>query len=37
MLYKHNNLFKCETKKNSTKFSNYVWEKKKDKQERDIV
>ena len=32
-LYKQNNSFKCETKKNSTKLSNYVWDKKKDKHE----
>ena len=32
-LYKQNNSFKYETKKNSTKLSNYVWDKKKDKQE----
>ena len=32
-LYKRINSFKCETKKNSTKPSNYLWDKKKDKQE----
>ena len=31
--YKQNNSFKYETKKNSTELSNYVWDKKKDKQE----
>ena len=32
-LYKHKNSFKYKTKKNSTELSNYVWDKKKDKQE----
>ena len=32
-LYKQNNSFKYETKKNSTELSNYVWDKKQDKQE----
>ena len=32
-LCKHKSSFKYETKKNSTKLSNYVWDKKKDKQE----
>ena len=33
-LHKHKNSFKYETKKNSTELSNYVWDKKKD---RDII
>ena len=32
-LYKQKNSFKYETKKNSTELLNYVWNKKKDKQE----
>ena len=32
-LYKHKNSFKYETKKISTELSNYIWDKKKDKQE----
>ena len=32
-LYKHKNSFKYETKKNSTKLSNYEWNKKNEKQE----
>ena len=32
-LYKHKNSFKYETKKNTTKLSNYLWDKNKDKQE----
>ena len=32
-IYKHKNSFKYETKKNSTELSNYLWDKKKDKQE----
>ena len=31
--FKHKNSFKCETKNKSTELSNYVWDKKKDKQE----
>ena len=30
-LYRHNNFFKYESKRNSTEFSNFIWGKKKDK------
>ena len=32
-LYKHKNSFKYGTKNDTTELSNYVWNKKKDKQE----
>ena len=35
-LYKHNNSFKCESKRNSTELSNFIWSKKKEKINMDL-
>ena len=35
-LYKHNNSFKCESKRNSTELSNFIWGKKKEKINVDL-
>ena len=35
-LYKHNNSFKYESKRNSTELSNFIWGKKKEKINVDL-
>ena len=35
-LYKHNNSFKYESKRNSTELSNFIWVKKKEKINVDL-
>ena len=35
-LYKHNNSFKYESKRNSTELSNFIWDKKKEKINVDL-